>query len=77
MGLLVLTHLSTRHAPREVREEAELEFARVLVPRDFDQVEVPFPERGGPIVHAAQAGARRGGADAPSEARATVAPIDL
>jgi ribonuclease Z len=77
VGLLVLTHLSTRHAPREVREEAELEFARVLVPRDFDQVEVPFPERGGPIVHAARAGARRGGADAPSEARATVARIDL
>ena len=73
VGLLVLTHLSSRHAPREVREEAEREFARVLVPRDFDQVEVPFPERGEPIVHAARR-ARRGGADAPSEAPATVAP---
>ena len=75
VGLLVLTHLSSRHAPREVREEAEREFARVLVPRDFDQVEVPFPERGEPIVHPARA--RRGGGDAPSEAPATVAPIDL
>ena len=75
VGLLVLTHLSSRHAPRDVREEAEREFARVLVPRDFDQVEVPFPERGEPIVHPARA--RRGGGDAPSEAPATVAPIDL
>ncbi len=75
VGLLVLTHLSSRHAPREVREEAEREFPRVLVPRDFDQVEVPFPERGEPIVHPARG--RRGGADAPSEAPATVAPIDL
>ncbi len=75
VGLLVLTHLSSRHAPREVREEAEREFARVLVPRDFDQVQVPFPERGEPIVHPARA--RRGSPDAPSEAPATVAPIDL
>jgi ribonuclease Z len=75
VGLLVLTHLSTRHAPREIREEAEREFARVLVPRDFDQVEVPFPERGEPILHPARA--RRGGPDAPSEPPATVAPIDL
>jgi ribonuclease Z len=75
VGLLVLTHLSSRHAPRELREEAEREFARVLVPRDFDQVEVPFPERGEPIVHPARG--RRGGPDAPSEAPATVAPIDL
>jgi ribonuclease Z len=76
VGLLVLTHLSSRHAPREVREEAEREFPRVLVPRDFDQVQVPFPERGEPIVHPARG--RRGAApDAPSEAPATVAPIDL
>jgi ribonuclease Z len=76
VGLLVLTHLSSRHAPRDVRAEAETEFARVLVPRDFDQVEVPFPERGGPIVHGARAGAARR-SDAASEAPATVAPIDL
>jgi ribonuclease Z len=76
VGLLVLTHLSSRHAPREVREEAEAEFPRVLVPRDFDQVEVPFPERGAPVVHPARA-PRRGGADTPSGAPATVAPVDL
>jgi hypothetical protein len=49
----------------------------VLVPRDFDQVEVPFPERGAPIVHPARGGPRRGGSDAPSEAPATVTHIDL
>jgi ribonuclease Z len=76
VGLLVLTHLSSRHSPRDVREEAEAEFARVLVPRDFDRVEVPFPERGEPLVHPAR-GSRRGGADTASEAPATVAPIDL
>jgi ribonuclease Z len=75
VGLLVLSHLSSRHAPRDVREEAEREFPRVLVPRDFDQVEVPFPERGEPIVHPARG--RRGAPDAPSETPATVAPIDL
>jgi ribonuclease Z len=77
VGLLVLTHLSTRHAAREVREEAEREFAPVLVPRDFDRVEVPFAERGEPIVHAARSGPRRGAPDTPSEPPATVTPIDL
>jgi ribonuclease Z len=51
VALLVLTHLSSRFAPREIRAEATAVFDRVLVPRDFDQVEVPFPERGAPIVH--------------------------
>ncbi|MGD9572891.1 MAG: ribonuclease Z, partial [Thermoleophilia bacterium] len=51
VGLLALTHLSSRFHPREVRREAEEAFDRVVVPRDFDQVEVPFPERGAPVVH--------------------------
>jgi len=72
VGLLVLTHLSSRCAPRELREEAEREFARVLVPRDFDQVEVPLPERGEPIVHPARGRSRGGSADASSEPAATV-----
>lgn len=78
VGLLVLTHLSSRCLPRQLREEAEREFPRVLVPRDFDQIEVPFPERGEPIVHPARRGGpRQGGDDTPSEAPATVAPVDL
>ncbi len=46
--LLALTHLSTRYFPREVREEARETFPHTIVPRDFDAVEVPFPERGEP-----------------------------
>ncbi len=54
VGLLVLTHLGGRATPRELRREAESEFGRVLVGRDFDQIEVPNPEHGGPIVHRAR-----------------------
>jgi ribonuclease Z len=46
--LLALTHLSTRYFPREVRDEARAVFADTVVPRDFDAIEVPFPERGEP-----------------------------
>jgi len=49
--LLALTHLSSRTLPREARRQAEEAFPDVIVPRDFDQVELPFPERGGPVVH--------------------------
>lgn len=50
VGLLALTHISTRSHPREIREEAAAEFPRVVVPRDFDQIEIPYPDRGEPIV---------------------------
>jgi len=50
--MLVLTHLSTRYAPRAVKEEARAFFANAHVPRDLDSVELPFRERGEPrIVH--------------------------
>jgi ribonuclease Z len=71
VGLLVLTHLSSRCAPSEVRAEAGAVFPRTLVPRDFDQIEIPFPERGEPLVHPARGDARRGAADGASEAPAT------
>ena len=44
--MLALTHLSTRYAGGEVRREARAAFPDTEVPRDFDTVEVPFPERG-------------------------------
>ena len=44
--LLALTHLSSRFMPRDARAEAGAEFENVAVPRDFDQVELPFRERG-------------------------------
>jgi ribonuclease Z len=48
--LLALTHLSTRYFPREVRDEARAIFANSVVPRDFDAIAVPFPERGEPTL---------------------------
>ena len=48
--LLALTHLSTRYFPREVRAEAQAVYAATVVPRDFDVIEVPFPERGEPVL---------------------------
>ena len=46
--LLALTHLSTRYFPRDIRDEARAVFPDTLVPRYFDTIEVPFPERGDP-----------------------------
>ena len=46
--LLALTHLSTRYFPRDLRDEAREVFPDTLVPRDFDTIAVPFPERGEP-----------------------------
>ncbi len=48
--MLALTHLSTRHATREVRAEARAVFASAQIPRDFDTIEIPFPERGAPTL---------------------------
>jgi ribonuclease Z len=31
------------------RDEARAIFERTIVPRDFDRVEIPFPERGPPV----------------------------
>jgi len=46
--LLALTHLSTRYFGHEVVEEAREVFPDTVVPRDFDIVDIPFPERGTP-----------------------------
>jgi ribonuclease Z len=46
--LLALTHLSTRYGGAEIRDEARAVFPRTEVPRDFDTIEVPFPEKGEP-----------------------------
>ena len=46
--MLALTHLSTRYLPRDIRDEARAEFPHTVVPRDFDTIELPLPERGEP-----------------------------
>jgi ribonuclease Z len=47
--LLALTHVSPRYPPDELRAEAREIFEATIVPRDFDRVEIPFPERGAPV----------------------------
>ena len=46
--MLALTHVSSRHTAGAIRDEAREEFEATVVPRDFDRVLVPFPERGEP-----------------------------
>jgi ribonuclease Z len=46
--MLALTHVSTRYAGAEIRDEARAVFERTEVPRDFDLIEVPYPEKGEP-----------------------------
>ena len=46
--LLALTHLSPRHPAAVLRDEAREVFERTIVPRDFDRIEVPLPEKGKP-----------------------------
>jgi len=46
--LLALTHVSPRYFGPELAREAREVFPATIVPRDFDVVEVPFPERGEP-----------------------------
>jgi ribonuclease Z len=48
--LLALNHVSTRHPLGQLRDEARAIFPRTVVPRDFDTIEVPFPERGEPAL---------------------------
>jgi len=49
VSMLALTHVSTRYAPRMLAEEARTVFPGAVVARDFDVVELPFPERGEPV----------------------------
>jgi ribonuclease Z len=48
--MLALTHISPRYGGREVRHEARAAFENTVVPRDFDRIEIPFPERGEPLL---------------------------
>lgn len=46
--LLALVHISSRYHVGKVIEEAKEVFEPTVAPRDFDQIELPFPERGEP-----------------------------
>lgn len=53
--MLALTHISPRYGGKEVRDEARAHFENTVVPRDFDRIEIPFPERGEPVLVKASA----------------------
>jgi ribonuclease Z len=44
--LLALTHISTRYSGGDLHEQARAVFAATETPRDFDTIDVPFPEKG-------------------------------
>lgn len=67
--LLALTHVSPRYFGPELAEEAREVFPETVVPRDFDLIEVPFPERGAP-------GLVKGGARPPRAERAEAPMIE-
>ena len=46
VSLLALTHLSSRYFAPVIEKEAREVFERTVVPRDFDVVEVPYPDSG-------------------------------
>jgi len=58
VGLLALTHVSARYPASEIEAEARQLFSPTVVPRDFDLIEIPLPERGAPGL--VPRGARRG-----------------
>jgi adenylylsulfate kinase-like enzyme len=43
---------------REIRDEAREVFPNTVVPRDFDAIDVPFPEKGEPEVQRFEPGER-------------------
>ncbi|NLG67305.1 MAG: ribonuclease Z [Actinobacteria bacterium] len=56
VSLLVLTHVSSRHGPRELLQEAREVFPSSYLPRDLDRLVVPLPDKGQPrFVPAARA----------------------
>ena len=48
VDLLALVHVSSRYDVRAVLDEGRAAFPQTIAPRDFDLVEIPFPERGVP-----------------------------
>ena len=49
-ALLGLVHISSRYHVGKVLEEAREAFPDAHAIRDFDVVEIPFPERGDPVL---------------------------
>ncbi len=48
VALLALTHVSTRYPAASCATRRAPSSSDTIVPRDFDAIEIPFPERGEP-----------------------------
>jgi ribonuclease Z len=72
VSLLALTHLSNRYFGPEVAREARTIFPDTVVPKDFDVIDVPFPERGAPRL--IKGGVRRGRDDVAEPEREEAVP---
>jgi ribonuclease Z len=74
--MLALVHLSTRHTAADCKREARAVFPAAVVPRDFDTIDIPFPERGAAeLVHwADRPRSAENGAQAQPAEQAPVAP---
>jgi ribonuclease Z len=59
--MLAIVHVSSRYNVRAVLDEARGIFPNTVAPRDFDLVEIPFPERGEPQLVEGGARERREG----------------
>jgi ribonuclease Z len=64
--MLAAVHISSRYHVGKVLEEALEVFENTVAPRDFDTIEIPFPERGAPQL--VPNGARERGAEAEGSA---------
>ncbi|HSD24307.1 MAG TPA: ribonuclease Z [Solirubrobacterales bacterium] len=68
VDMLAIVHVSSRYNVSKVLDEAREAFPNTVAPRDFDLIEIPFPERG--ESHLVPEGARQR-----PEPRAEPAPI--
>ncbi len=66
--MLALVHISSRYDVRAVLAEAKEAFDPTIAPRDFDVVEIPFPERGAPRLVDRGARSRRAETTVPTPA---------
>jgi ribonuclease Z len=62
--MLALVHISSRYHVGKVLEEAQDVYEPTVAPKDFDIIEIPFPERGYPELIPNGARERGGSADA-------------
>ncbi len=73
VGMLALTHISSRYPGGELRDQARAVFSETEAPRDYDTIEIPFPERGSPrLVRWSE---RRAREQAPTESAESPQPV--